>query len=92
MIYYNIIIKSMHWPKRMKKIKKIINKIFINRKYFNFKKNIVYYCNFILMNDNIIKQFNKNYRKNKKSTDVLTFVSNNCKNHNKIEKYCDDIC
>ena len=89
MIYYNIIIKSNHWPRRLKKIDKIIKSILKQKKLFNFNKNVVYYCNFILMNDSFIKKFNHLYKKHNEITDVLTFISNNDKKINKNEKYCD---
>lgn len=76
MLYYSIIVKSNHWPKRLKRIDKILQLILKHKKLFNFNKNIVYYCSFILMNDSLIKKFNKLYKKNNKITDVLTFVSN----------------
>ena len=89
MIHYSIIIKSKHWPKRLNKIDKIIQLILKQKKLFNFNKNIVYYCSFILMNDSLIKKFNRLYKKNNKTTDVLTFVSNIKRKINKDEKYCD---
>ena len=89
MIYYSIIIKSKHWPKRLKKIDKIIQLILKQKKLFNFNKNIVYYCSFILMNDSLIRKFNKLYKKNNKITDVLTFVSNIKRKIHKEEKYSD---
>ena len=88
MIHYSIIIKSKHWPKRLKKIDRIIQLILKHKKLFNFNKNIIYYCNFVLMNDSLIKKFNKLYKKQNKITDVLTFVYN-IKKKNKNEKYCD---
>ena len=89
MIHYSIIIKSKHWPKRLEKIDRIIQLILKHRKLFNFNKNIIYYCNFVLMNDSLIKKFNRLYNKQNKITDVLTFVYNIKKKINKNEKYCD---
>ena len=89
MIHYSIIIKSNHWPKRQKKIDEIVKLILKQKKLFNFNKNIIYYCSFILMNDSLIKKFNKLYKKHNKITDVLTFVSNIKRKINKEEKYCD---
>ena len=89
MIHYCIIIKSKHWPKRLKKIDRIIQLILKHKKLFNFNKNIIYYCNFVLMNDSLIKKFNRLYNKQNKITDVLTFVYNIKKKINKNEKYCD---
>ena len=62
MIHYSIIIKSNHWPRRLKKINKIIKLILKQKKLFNFNKNVIYYCNFILMNDSCIKKFNHLYK------------------------------
>ena len=76
MIHYSIIIKSKHWPKRLEKIDRIIQLILKHRKLFNFNKNIIYYCNFVLMNDSLIKKFNRLYKNQNKITDVLTFVYN----------------
>ena len=89
MIHYSIIIKSKHWPKRLENIDKIIKLILKQQKLFNFNKNIIYYCNFVLMNDSLIKKFNKLYKKQNKITDVLTFVYKIKKKINKNEKYCD---
>ena len=89
MIHYSIIIKSNHWPRRLKKINQNIELILKQKKLFNFNRNVVYYCNFILMNDSFIKKYNRLYKKQNKITDVLTFISNNKKKINKNEKYCD---
>ena len=89
MIHYSIIIKSKHWPKRLKKIDQVIKLILKQKKIFNFNKNIVYYCSFILMNDSLIKKFNRLYKKQNRITNVLTFVSSVEKKINKYEKYCD---
>ena len=77
MIHYSIIIKSNHWSRRLKKIDKIIKSVLKQKKLFNFNKNAVYYFNFILMNDSIIKKYNYLYKKHNKATDVLTYISNN---------------
>ncbi len=42
------------------------------------------------MNDFLIRKFNKQYRKQNKYTDVLTFISN-LKKNGVIEKHCDII-
>tara|TARA_B100000029_G_scaffold488054_1_gene544176 strand:+ start:1266 stop:1730 length:465 start_codon:yes stop_codon:yes gene_type:complete len=89
MIHYSLLIKSKNWNVRKKKVGKIIYKIIKQKEKFNFKKNIDYYCNIILMNDSLIKKYNKIYKKINKSTDVLTFVSDIQKKDNKKEKYCD---
>ena len=87
-INYTIIIKSNHWPRRLVKVKQIIKKIFRYKNLLNFNYNTKYYCNIVLMNDFLIKKFNKLYKKKNKSTDVLTFVSE-IKKSSVIEKHCD---
>ena len=89
MINYSITITSNHWPRRLKKIKKIIKLIIKQKKLFCFQKNINYYCNFVLTNDVYIKKLNRIYKKNNTSTDVLTFISNVKKRFYKNEKHCD---
>ena len=88
MINPSIIIKSKHWPRRLNQIKYIVNNNIKNKRFFKFKKNITYYCNFVLMNDLLIKKYNKFYNKKNQSTDVLTFISN-LKKDSVIEKHCD---
>ena len=87
-INYTIIIKSNHWPKRLLTVKKIIRKIFKYKKLLEFNYKINYYCNIVLMDDVLIKKFNKLYKKQSKSTDVLTFISI-IKKNNVINKHCD---
>ena len=89
MIYYNIIVKSNHWPKRLRNINNIIKLVLKQKKMFNLKKNVSYYINFVLVNDVKIKKFNKMYKKINKSTDVLTFVSEIKNKIKNIEKHCD---
>ena len=91
MIYYNIFTKTNHWPRRVKKIDDVINKILIHRKDLKFTSSINYFCNFILANDRFIKNFNHKFKNVNKSTDVLTFVSKLNINNMKEEKYCDII-
>ena len=91
MIYYNILTKTNHWPRRVKKIDNVINKILIHRKDLKFVSSINYFCNFILANDRYIKNFNHKYKNVNKSTDVLTFVSKLNIHNMKEEKYCDII-
>ena len=90
MIAYTILCKSNHWPKRIKKIDKIIKKVLVYKKELKFINNNNYYCNFVLANDKFIKKLNYKYKKNNKSTDVLTFVSN-YNTATKTEKHCDII-
>ena len=87
-IHRKIIIKSNHWPRRVYKVEKIINKIFRYKKILEFDYNLKYYCNIVLINDSIIREFNRLYRKKNETTDVLTFVSKAKKNF-VIEKHCD---
>ena len=84
-IQTNFFCKSNHWPRRMKKIKKIVSKVLIN-KSLGFKSNNYYFLNLIFLDDKAIKKINKIYRKQNKPTDVLTFV-NSIKRNN--EAYCD---
>ncbi len=91
MIYYNIFTKTNHWPRRVKKIDDVINKILIHRKDLKFTSSINYFCNFILANDRFIKNFNHKFKNVNKSTDVLTFVSKLNIDNMKEEKYCDII-
>ena len=91
MIYYNIFTKTNHWPRRVKKIDDVINKILIHRKDLKFASSINYFCNFILANDLFIKNFNHKFKNVNKSTDVLTFVSKLNIDNMKEEKYCDII-
>ena len=74
-INHTIIIKSNHWSRRLVKVKKIINKVFKYKKLLDFNYDSNYFCNIILMNDYFIRKFNKLYKKQNKSTDVLTFIS-----------------
>ena len=83
-INYSIIIKSKHWPRRLSRIKKIISKIFHNNKILYFDYNFNYYCNIVLINDFLMRKFNRLYRKKNKTTDVLTFISKLKKNRKNI--------
>ena len=87
-IDHTIIIKSNHWPRRLVKVRKIIKRIFRYKKLLEFNPMSNYYCNIVLMDDLLIGRFNKLYKKQKKSTDVLTFISKIKKNR-VIEKHCD---
>ena len=89
-INYRIIIRSNHWPRRFEKVKKIVKRIFKYKRILKFDYKSVYFCNIVLMNDLLIKKFNKQYRKQNKFTDVLTFVSD-FKKSSVIEKHCDII-
>tara|TARA_B100000315_G_C14419987_1_gene515095 strand:+ start:145 stop:612 length:468 start_codon:yes stop_codon:yes gene_type:complete len=87
-INHTIIIKSNHWPRRFSKAKKVIKKIFRYKKLLDFDYKLIYYCNIVLMDDSQIRKFNKLYKKQDKSTDVLTFMSK-IKKNSVIEKHCD---
>ena len=89
MIYYTIFSKTNHWPRRVKKIDNVINKILIHRKDLKFVSSINYFCNFILANDLFVKSFNHKFKNINKSTDVLTFVSKFNNKNNKQERHCD---
>ena len=91
MIYYTIFSKTNHWPRRVKKIDDVINKILIHKKDLKFASSINYFCNFILANDLFVKSFNHKFKNINKSTDVLTFVSRLNLNNKKEERYCDII-
>ena len=87
-IQINFFCKSNKWSRRMKKIRKIAQKV-IKIDDLNFKKNRFYALNLIFVDDKDIKIINKEYRKKNKTTDVLTFVSS-IKNNKKVnEIYCD---
>ena len=87
-IDHTIIIKSNNWPRRLAKVSTIINKIFRYKKLLEFNHMSNYYCNIVLMNDCLIRKFNKLYKRQNKSTDVLTFISK-IKKNSVIEKHCD---
>mgnify|MGYP000639741878 CR=1 FL=1 len=52
-----------------------IKRIFRYKKLLEFNYESNYYCNIVLMNDFLIRKFNKIYKKQNKSTDILTFIS-----------------
>ena len=91
MINYSILCKSNHWPRRLKKIDKIIQKVLVYEKELKFPNTSNYFCNFVLANDKFIKKLNNKYKKNNKPTDVLTFISNYNVKDVKKEKHCDII-
>ena len=87
-IDHTIVIKSNHWPRRLVKVRKIIKRIFRYKTLLEFNHISNYYCNIVLMNDLLIRKFNKLYNRQNKSTDVLTFISK-IKKNSVIEKHCD---
>ena len=84
----NFFCKSNHWPRRMTKIKNIVNNILFV-KGLGFKKTNIYFLNLIFLDDKKIKTINKLYRNKKKTTDVLTFVKLIKAPNAKNEVYCD---
>ena len=88
MIKLNFFVKSNNWSRRLIKIKKITNKVIKHKKSLNFDKKINYYLNIILVDNKEIRKLNLKYKKINKSTDVLTFFSEQ-KNNMKLNKYCD---
>ena len=72
----------------MLKIKEIVKNL-IKIDELNFKNNNSYILNLIFVNDKKIKNINKKFRKNNKTTDVLTFVNFIKNNKNENETYCD---
>ena len=91
MVNYSIFCKSKRWPRRQKKIDRIIKNILVYKKDMKFIDNIDYNCNFILANDEFMKKLNYKYKKKYQSTDVLTFISNLKIKEKKDEKHCDII-
>ena len=78
---------SKQWPRRLARLKKISKKtIKESEKYFN--KKYSYYINLILSNDKELKKLNKKFKKNKSTTDVLTFVTESNNSFPKT-KFCD---
>ena len=89
MINYSFTCKSMHWPRRLKKIKILVKNILKFKKDLNFDQSVDYNCNLILVNDKFIKKMNLQFRNKNKITDVLTFVSDVRIKQNKSYKICD---
>ena len=84
----NYFCKSHYWSRRMNKIKNIVNKLLCFDD-FGFKNKKFYFLNFIFTEDIKIKKLNNLYRKNNKTTDVLTFVKFIDKDSIINEVYCD---
>ena len=72
----NFFCKSNHWPRRINKIRKIVQDI-ISFDNCGFKKKNYYFLNLIFVDDKRIKKINHMYRKINKSTDVLSFPLKN---------------
>ena len=89
MIELSVICKSKHWPVRLKKVNFILSKIMNFSKDLNFKENIDYNCNFILSDNKLVKKMNYKFCNKKKTTDVLTFVSEVCLKKYTKTKICD---
>ncbi len=84
----NFFCQSNHWSKRMNRIKIIVNNILFFSE-LGFKRKKFYFLNLIFLDDNRIKKINNIYRKQNKTTDVLTFVKFLKNSKNKNEVYCD---
>ena len=84
MIISSFFCHSNHWPRRVKKIKKIFNRT-IKQKDLNFNDKCNYFINFVLTNDKEIKKINYRYKNKKKVTDVLKQQNN----HYEKNKFCD---
>ena len=89
MIKLNFFSKTNNWPRRIAKIKKVSKLAMKEKSQMKFKNNIIYYLNIILTNDAEIKKLNLKYKKNNKTTDVLTFISEYKNDKKKLTKYCD---
>ncbi len=89
MITINLFIDSRNWPRRLKKIKIISRNVIKESVTLKFKSNINYYLNIILTNDKNIKKINAKYKNVKKSTNVLTFISEIQEKKLGKTKYCD---
>ena len=89
MIKLNFFVKASSWSRRLQKIKSITKKVIKQKIDLKFNSNIDYYLNIILLNDKQMKKLNFQYRKVNKTTDVLTFVSQNRNHKSKKSKYCD---
>ena len=86
MIKFNITCQSKHWPARFKSVNFITKKILSFKKDLNFNFKVDYICNIILTENKLIKKMNTKFRKQKTTTDVLTFVSEvNFKNFKKTK-------
>ncbi len=79
---------SNHWPRRIRKIKKIV-KMLLKTDNFGFEKNNFYFLNLVFLDDKKMKNINKKYRKKNTTTDVLTFVNLIKNNKKENEVYCD---
>ena len=89
MISFVLICKSKNWHPRVKKINILLKKILKYKNDLNFNNNINYNCNIILGDNKLIKKMNFKFRKIKKNTDVLTFVSKVNIYKSKEKKICD---
>ena len=87
-IYYSITYDSRIWPKRIKKVRKIIDSILKNRKYFTNTKYKYYNLTFLLTDDKRLRELNKVYKNKKTTTDVLTFTSHQKVSNNDWIRFC----
>ena len=88
-IYYSITYDSRIWPKRIKKVRKIIDSILKNRKYFTNTKYKYYNLTFLLTDDKRLRKLNNVYKNKKTTTDVLTFTSYQRINSREKIRFCD---
>ena len=58
MIKLNYYVQSKNWSRRINKVTKITKEVVKKKIDFNFDKNINYYLNIILLNDNKMKTLN----------------------------------
>ena len=89
MINLSFLCKSNHWPARLRKVVILVKKILYFENDLKFSNKIIYNCNIILTNDKLVKKMNLKYCNKKKSTDVLTFVSEINLKKSKKQKVCD---
>ena len=87
-IYYSIIFDSRIWPKRIKKVRKIIDSILLNRKYFVNTKYKYYNLTFLLTDGKRLRKLNKVYKNKNTTTDVLTFTSYQKVSNNDWIRFC----
>ena len=87
-IYYSITFDSRIWPKRIKQVRKIIDSILLNRKYFINTKYKYYNLTFLLTDAKRLRKLNKVYKNNNTTTDVLTFTSYQKVSNNDWIRFC----
>ena len=88
-IYYSITYDSRIWSKRIKKVRKIIDSILKNPKYFTNNKYKYYNLTFLLTDDKRLRKLNRVYKNKKTTTDVLTFTNHQRINSREKIRLCD---